>query len=99
MQKGIPTLPCECGNVYAVYQDTPTRFEDTEPEAARILMEACGDKEIRMQYAKKELCLPPGERMFRSYGEKSEPIRSEGKIGRNDPCPCGSGKKFKKCCG
>ena len=22
----------------------------------------------------------------------------EGKIGRNDPCPCGSGKKFKKCC-
>jgi SWIM/SEC-C metal-binding protein len=28
----------------------------------------------------------------------SEPIRSE-KIGRNDPCPCGSGKKYKKCCG
>lgn len=26
------------------------------------------------------------------------PIRSE-KIGRNDPCPCGSGKKYKKCCG
>jgi len=29
-----------------------------------------------------------------------EPIhRSEPRIGRNDPCPCGSGKKFKKCCG
>jgi len=27
-----------------------------------------------------------------------EPVRSE-KIGRNDPCPCGSGKKYKKCCG
>ena len=26
------------------------------------------------------------------------PVQSE-KIGRNDPCPCGSGKKFKKCCG
>lgn len=27
------------------------------------------------------------------------PIRREGpKLGRNDPCPCGSGKKFKKCC-
>ena len=24
--------------------------------------------------------------------------REEPKIGRNDPCPCGSGKKFKKCC-
>jgi hypothetical protein len=27
------------------------------------------------------------------------PIRAEPKVGRNDPCPCGSGKKFKKCCG
>ena len=27
-----------------------------------------------------------------------EPKRSEPKVGRNDPCPCGSGKKFKKCC-
>ncbi|MBU1172744.1 MAG: SEC-C domain-containing protein [Proteobacteria bacterium] len=26
-------------------------------------------------------------------------IRSDPKIGRNDPCPCNSGKKFKKCCG
>ena len=28
-----------------------------------------------------------------------EPIRVGKKIGRNDPCPCGSGKKYKKCCG
>lgn len=27
------------------------------------------------------------------------PIRVEPKQGRNDPCACGSGKKFKKCCG
>ncbi len=26
-------------------------------------------------------------------------VREEPKTGRNDPCPCGSGKKFKKCCG
>lgn len=25
--------------------------------------------------------------------------RDEPKTGRNDPCPCGSGKKFKQCCG
>jgi SEC-C motif-containing protein len=25
--------------------------------------------------------------------------REEPKVGRNDPCSCGSGKKFKKCCG
>lgn len=29
---------------------------------------------------------------------RTEPIRSEPKVGRNDPCPCGSGKKYKKCC-
>jgi uncharacterized protein YecA (UPF0149 family) len=26
-------------------------------------------------------------------------VRGTAKIGRNDPCPCGSGKKYKKCCG
>ena len=28
-----------------------------------------------------------------------QPARKESKVGRNDPCPCGSGKKYKKCCG
>jgi preprotein translocase subunit SecA len=33
-------------------------------------------------------------------GEARKPVKREGeKIGRNDPCPCGSGKKYKKCCG
>ncbi len=31
--------------------------------------------------------------------EKARPIRSGPKVGRNDPCPCGSGKKYKQCCG
>jgi preprotein translocase subunit SecA len=32
--------------------------------------------------------------------QKREPIkRADKKVGRNDPCPCGSGKKYKKCCG
>ncbi len=30
---------------------------------------------------------------------KREPIKVDKKIGRNDPCPCGSGKKYKQCCG
>lgn len=28
-----------------------------------------------------------------------EPVSVDKKIGRNDPCPCGSGMKYKKCCG
>jgi len=31
--------------------------------------------------------------------EPPKPRRNENKVGRNDPCPCGSGKKYKKCCG
>lgn len=34
----------------------------------------------------------------KNYRE-SKIVRNENKIGRNDPCPCGSGKKYKKCCG
>jgi hypothetical protein len=30
---------------------------------------------------------------------REEPYRAPSKVGRNEPCPCGSGKKFKKCCG
>jgi preprotein translocase subunit SecA len=31
--------------------------------------------------------------------EKAKPVRVGPKVGRNDPCPCGSGKKYKQCCG
>jgi preprotein translocase subunit SecA len=35
-----------------------------------------------------------------SIGGRQQPIvKKEKKVGRNDPCPCGSGKKYKKCCG
>lgn len=41
------------------------------------------------------------EERKRLYKEQKESttIRKGKKIGRNDPCPCGSGKKYKKCCG
>ena len=34
-----------------------------------------------------------------SEAEKKGPVRTGVKVGRNDPCPCGSGKKYKNCCG
>ena len=51
--------------------------------------------------------LPQWENIFSEekrkelYKEQKESgtIRKEKKVGRNDPCPCGSGKKYKKCCG
>ncbi|MGI6425004.1 MAG: preprotein translocase subunit SecA [Tepidanaerobacteraceae bacterium] len=49
----------------------------------------------------------PEERQQKTYNvsyshnedAKPQPIKKQRKIGRNDPCPCGSGKKYKKCCG
>lgn len=48
----------------------------------------------------------PVDEGFMKFGQRkvaarktSTPIRNENKVGRNDPCPCGSGKKYKKCCG
>ncbi len=48
----------------------------------------------------------PTEEGFMKLGQRrvakaptNTPIRNENKVGRNDPCPCGSGKKYKKCCG
>jgi preprotein translocase subunit SecA len=34
-----------------------------------------------------------------SQKRKAQPVRTETKVGRNEPCPCGSGKKYKKCHG
>ena len=41
------------------------------------------------------------EEQKRLYKEQKESttVRKEKKVGRNDPCPCGSGKKYNKCCG
>ena len=50
----------------------------------------------------------PTEEGFMRFGQQKErkqvkqtqqPVRAEQKVGRNELCPCGSGKKYKKCCG
>ncbi len=55
---------------------------------------------------KREQILKESENSRGLPGTKSTPVRKPGtvpvtskKVGRNDPCPCGSGKKYKKCCG
>lgn len=40
-----------------------------------------------------------GDRMSREVESSGSSNASKAKVGRNDPCPCGSGKKYKKCCG
>jgi hypothetical protein len=46
----------------------------------------------------RELGLSPGRPVAATGGLRPR-ARAAAKVGRNDPCPCGSGKKFKRCCG
>lgn len=42
----------------------------------------------------------PGQRQIPEREKKQQTVKRESpKVGRNDPCPCGSGKKYKNCCG
>jgi preprotein translocase subunit SecA len=61
---------------------------------------------IRIEHPEKveEMMQPEEQNFTLSHGDederRKEPVRrKDDKVGRNDPCPCGSGKKFKKCCG
>ena len=63
-------------------------------------LERLNEKEI---IEHQEMIEPAVHELFEHFSKQrmnlSQPIvRSEPKIGRNDPCPCGSGKKYKKCC-
>ena len=42
---------------------------------------------------------PATEEDFEEKAKQGKPAVAEPKVGRNDPCPCGSGKKYKNCCG
>lgn len=66
------------------------RFEDEYPEEAQMIAQICSnnaDARAKGKRNKPILLNPP------------VPITVETKTGRNEPCPCGSGKKYKKCCG
>lgn len=51
----------------------------------------------RWVYSRKDSTLPPVPASLQKKPKTF--VRDEAKVGRNDPCPCESGKKYKKCCG
>lgn len=82
--------PAEIDNAPALMDDIPERDEDI-PDA-RPQMEDFFAKLGGRENALRILT----ERMSETASERPQKKR---KIGRNEPCPCGSGKKYKKCCG
>ena len=78
----------------------PPHWESGEEPWAFYTPEAIEERRRRWAEADAELERGEGE-LVGDQGElPDEPyVRAEPKVGRNDPCPCGSGKKYKKCCG
>jgi preprotein translocase subunit SecA len=73
-------------------------IDSIREETIRILFTIQVDSE--KDAPKRERVLDPGE--MDAGGDDSirqTPRRNTEKVGRNDPCPCGSGKKYKKCHG
>ncbi|HPH86116.1 MAG TPA: preprotein translocase subunit SecA [Ferruginibacter sp.] len=82
-------IPMEQTNAGQIKEGREKKTDMSKMNANKTAVEAAGS-----DYAANE-----NDYFDPSTPVKQEPIRVEPKIGRNDPCPCGSGKKFKQCHG
>jgi len=87
---------------FEMYQEMHERIHGEVVRYA-FQLEPMSEEERQAQLARQRA---EAERMQRvaagAGGRPSRPdtiVRSDKKVGRNDPCPCGSGRKYKKCCG
>ena len=72
--------------VHFIREDTVRRMYQARINIPQQRREVAEPKETNLEQAK-------------AAGGPSGPKRVQKQVGRNDPCPCGSGKKYKKCCG
>ncbi|MEX0635928.1 MAG: SEC-C metal-binding domain-containing protein, partial [Ferruginibacter sp.] len=82
-------IPMEQTNAGAIQEGRKSKTDMSNMQNNKAQIDAAGD-----DYAANER-----DYFDPSTSVKQEPVRVEPKIGRNDPCPCGSGKKFKQCHG
>jgi preprotein translocase subunit SecA len=94
-RKGMQAFEAMWRNVGDKVTDAVFRMEEAEgfQESVWAIGATIHEAAPRMQAADGQMTNAGGE------AKKPEPIRNRGeKVGRNDKCPCGSGKKYKNCC-
>ena len=89
---GEAPAPTRTGGARAAVASAAARAEEPPPERLPAFARDLDRKQQRQQ---KELKYQTGP----AQAEAPKPVRTGAKVGRNDPCPCGSGKKYKKCHG
>ena len=78
---------------YQMFQAMITAIRE-ETVRRMFLVQVRPAQEIKREKVAKEIsAVGNGESVV-----KKQPVRNTGKVGPNDPCPCGSGQKYKKCC-
>ena len=85
------------------YQMFLSMYQRFKEEVVSTLLRVRPLREVEIE-ALEEKRRRQQEQLSYSHGDgeeaKAKPVRrKERKVGRNEPCPCGSGKKYKKCCG
>jgi preprotein translocase subunit SecA len=89
-QAGLPRRTS--GGAQAAVASAAARASEPAPQR---LPEVARQLERKQQRQQKDLQYQTGP----AQAEAPKPVRAGAKVGRNDPCPCGSGKKYKKCHG
>ncbi len=86
-----------CGSIKEEAVETVFKLQPAKEERFRGVFSSVTQQMVHPEAAKFE---PPAAEGFTAESAESKPVQStHPKVGRNEPCPCGSGKKYKKCCG
>ncbi|MEO1916520.1 MAG: SEC-C metal-binding domain-containing protein, partial [Myxococcales bacterium] len=82
---------------FALFAETEQRMDDQAAEVLfRFALPTPRIETVRNRAQENDAALPEGSKG--PHLTKGAGGNAPGKIGRNEPCPCGSGKKYKKCC-
>ena len=88
--------------LFRVQVGEPERIQESAPAPARSMVsshDAPGGSFGGTPQSAPQASGPPDAPDASTQGPAKVPVRVGPKVGRNDPCPCNSGKKYKKCCG
>ena len=81
---------------YAMFEDLIQRIKE---EVSELIFKVQISKEPSFKKVPSKPALVGARENSSSSRKTSKKKKKKTKIGRNDPCPCGSGKKYKYCCG
>ncbi|WP_326910275.1 preprotein translocase subunit SecA [Sedimentibacter sp. MB31-C6] len=79
---------------YDMFEEMTASIQE---ETIKMLMRVRPQEKIQRKEVAKITGMSGGD--LGGTGKPKPVVKKEKKVGRNDPCPCGSGKKYKKCCG